>query len=108
MHRCSDRISPVGADVSSFGRKRFAVHILHGGYVHRLADSVSENPLFHESKAVIYRNCRRVRLDDDPDYDSGAVLSLRRAIPISCKAGADDPAPVITICLSLHCPECIF
>ena len=82
MHRCFDRISPVGANVSFLGRKRSAVHILHGGYVHRLADSVSENLLFHESKAVIYRNCRRVRLDDDPDYDSGAALSIRCTIPV--------------------------
>ena len=82
MHRCSDRISPVGANLSSFGRKRSSVYILHGGNVHRLADSVSENPFFHESKAVIYGNSRRVRLDDDTDYDSGAALPLRRTIPV--------------------------
>ena len=82
MHRCSDRISPVGTNVSSFWRKHPAVHTVHDGYVHRLADSVSENPFFHESKAVIYGNSRRVRLDDDSDYDSGAALALHRAIPI--------------------------
>ena len=82
MHRCFDRISPVGANVSSSRRKHPAVHILHGDYVHGLADSVSENPFFHESKTVIYGNCRRVRLDDDTDYDSGAALSLRRTISV--------------------------
>ena len=82
MHRCFDRISPVGANVSFLGRKRSAVHILHGDYVHGLADSVSENPFFHESKAVIYGNSRRVRLDDDTDYDSGAALSIRCTIPV--------------------------
>ena len=82
MHRCSDRISPVGANVSSFWRKHPAVHTVHDGYVHRLADSISENPFFHESKAVIYGNSRRVRLDDDTDYDSGAALALRRTIPV--------------------------
>ena len=40
----------------------------------------SENPFFHESKAVIYGNSRRVRLDDDTDYDSGAALPLHRTI----------------------------
>lgn len=34
MHRCFDRISPVGANVSSIWRKHPAVHILHGGNVH--------------------------------------------------------------------------
>ena len=80
MHRCFDRISPVGANVSSSRRKHPSVHILHGDYVHGLADSVSENTFFHKYKTVVYRDCRRIWLDDDSDYDSGAALPLRRTI----------------------------
>ena len=107
MHRCFDRISPVGADVSSFGRKRSAVHILHGGYVHRLADSVSENPFFHKYKTVVYRDCRRIWLDDDSDYDSGAALSLLYPFSIAetanCEAGAENFAPVV-LCFRGYTP----
>ena len=42
----------------------------------------SEKPLFHKYKTVVYRDCRRIWVDDATDHNPDADLSFRRTIPV--------------------------